>query len=174
MTTPDANVRNTTASTGRPGATGPRQDDGPDSLFSMVRGRIRTELNDRKNVVSQALDDVAETVRRVGAPLREQSSTLGGYAEDAAGRLRSFATTLRERDVAELGDDIKDLAQRYPTAFVAAGLAAGLMTARFLKSSSAAGEPRGHAQERATTGMPRPVGAQGTGGTGTTRGREGR
>lgn len=100
----------------------------------MARSRLVTELNARKNLVSDTLDGVAETVRRAGEPLRGQSAALSGYADQAAGRLADLASGLRERDVAELAEDVEAFARRHPGAFAAGGFAAGILAARFLRS----------------------------------------
>ncbi|HSK08402.1 MAG TPA: hypothetical protein VK911_02405 [Vicinamibacterales bacterium] len=99
-------------------------------------------MTTRKNVVSDTLDDVADSVRRVGAPLRERSARLADYAENAAGRLQQYATDLRQRDVAEFGEDLKVLARKYPGAFLATGVAAGVLAGRFLKSTAEEERPQ--------------------------------
>lgn len=159
MATSHANVRE--PNTPPPGGGGqPERQEPPEGLLSMARGRLKTELNARKDLVSTTLDQVAETVRRVGEPLRGQSAALAGYADQAADRLKNLATGLRERDVVELGDEVAVLARRYPRAFVASGFAAGILTARFLRSS-APGEERAPAgvdeRQRAAAGARRPA-----------------
>lgn len=117
-----------------------RQGRGPLSpLVSRVRERVSSELNARKDRASEALADLAGTVRRIGEPLHGDSplDTLGGYADEAAAKIDRMATDLRERDLSELADDVRGLARRNPAAFAAAGFAAGLLAARFLKSSAA-------------------------------------
>lgn len=135
MATTHANVRDADA---LPPAGGdqPGGQEPPEGLLSMARGRLRTELNARKNLVSDTLTGVAESVRRVGEPLREQSASIAGYTDKAAERLAELATGLRDRDVAELADDVAAFARQHPGAFVAGGLAAGILAARFLKSSA--------------------------------------
>jgi hypothetical protein len=126
-----------------PGQRGSSRDaskaESPRTLADRVRGRITTELNVRKDRLTETLDDVAETVRRVGEPLREPPyAALADYVETAAGRIEQLATDLRDRDVDELARDLGDLARRRPAVFVGATLAAGIVAARFLKSSSRA------------------------------------
>jgi hypothetical protein len=101
-----------------------------------LRDRVTSVLNARKSRVSDRLAEVAETMRRVGEPLRDQPfSKLGGYADGAARTIERVATGLRDRDVDQLAQDVRGFARRRPAAFVGAGLAAGLIMARFLKSS---------------------------------------
>ncbi len=113
------------------------------TLGERVRGRVTNELNARKNRVTDRLDDVAETVRRMGEPLREAPyAPLAEYVSSAAGRIEHLASELRGRDVEELAHELGELAQRQPAVFLGATLAAGIVAARFLKSSSADLTPR--------------------------------
>lgn len=108
----------------------------PAKLVDRVRGRVSDELNARKDRLTETLDGVAETVRRVGEPLREPPyAALGEYVDTAAGRLERLATDLRGRDVDELAREVGRFARKRPAAFVGATLVAGIMAARFLKSS---------------------------------------
>ncbi len=112
-------------------------------LIERVRGRLSSELNASKNRVTERLDEVAETVRRMGEPLHQPPyAVLGEYVNDTAGRIERLASDLRERDVEDLAHDLGDLARRRPAAFVGASLAAGIVAARFLKSSSGEATPR--------------------------------
>jgi hypothetical protein len=107
----------------------------------MVRGRAIDELNGRKDEVSRTLETVARTMRRAGEPLRDlRYEAPARYADAAAGGLERFAAGLRERDVTELPEEVRGLARRQPTAFVAAGFAVGVLAARFLKSSATSEE----------------------------------
>jgi hypothetical protein len=106
-------------------------------LGERVRGGVKRVLTAQKDRASQRLGEVAETMRRVAKPLREERYTvLGTYAERAADRLDRAARDLRHRDVDDLADDVRSVARRRPVAFVAAGFAAGVLAARFLKSSA--------------------------------------
>jgi hypothetical protein len=110
-------------------------------IMDRVRDRVTTELNVRKERASEVLEDLAGTVRHVAEPLREGAlASLAGYTDEAANRLGDIAAGMRERDVTELADDLRGVARRSPAAFAAVGFAAGLLAARFLKSS-AAGRP---------------------------------
>jgi hypothetical protein len=105
-------------------------------VLNRVRGRLDRELNGRKDRMTMALDDVAETVRRVGEPLRSSSyaATGGEYTDAAAARLHEWAASLRERDVNQLASDLGDLARRRPAIFAGVGFAAGMLAARFAKA----------------------------------------
>lgn len=128
-----AGAGDASASAGSPGGTSI-------PLVGRVRDRLSQELNARKDRASELIESVAGTVRRVGEPLHDQSlGRLGEYTDEAASRLDRIATGLRERDVAELADDVREFGRRHPAAFAAIGFAAGMAAARFLKSTGADG-----------------------------------
>ncbi len=139
---------------GRPMTDGPDARDGgrrkPDDqaeqrLASRLRGRVSSELNAQKDRVTDALDDIASRVRRAGEPLRDDPyAPLGEYAEGAASRIEQLASDLREHDVEELAHEVGEFARRRPGVFVGASLAAGILAARFLKSSGEHDESREH------------------------------
>lgn len=121
-------------------------------LVGRVRDRVGQELNARKDRASELIEDFAGTVRRVGEPLHDESlGSLGTYADQAAERLDRFAAGLRQRDVAELADEVRQFGRRHPGVFAAVGFAAGIAAARFLKSTEAnrgVGSRRGLAADR--------------------------
>jgi hypothetical protein len=124
-------------------------------VLGRVRERVNSELNVRKDRASQMLDDLARAVRRVREPLHDPSlAALGEYADQAAERLEHFASEVRERDVAELADEVRGLARHRPAVFAAATFATGLVAARFLKSTS---EPRAAASAASRPRPRRPV-----------------
>ncbi len=109
----------------------------PYGLTDRLRGRVSQELNAQKDRMTEALDDAASRVRRAGEPLREEPyAPLAEYTEGAASRLERFASELRARDVEELAHEVGEFARRRPGIFVGASLAAGILAARFLKSST--------------------------------------
>jgi hypothetical protein len=127
-------------------------------LGNRLRGRVSQELNAQKDRVTQAIDDVASRVRRVGEPFEDEPyAPLSDYAQGAASRLEQLASDLRSRDVGELALQVGEFARKRPAAFVGASLAAGILAARFLKSS--AEEPRsgerGHARRTGAQGRTR-------------------
>jgi hypothetical protein len=106
-------------------------------IVGRMRERVTSELNARKDRASEMLGQLASGVRQMGQPFQEDTlPALGAIADKAASRIEEVAEGMRERDVAELADDVRGLARRRPAAFIAAGFATGLLAARFLKSSS--------------------------------------
>jgi len=56
-------------------------------------------------------------------------------AQAAARKIDDAGRYLLENDPSDIADDVRALARRHPAVFVASALAAGVLIARFLKSS---------------------------------------
>lgn len=105
-------------------------------MVDRVRHTAAAQLTTQKTRATDALGSVAAAIRQSSQPLRDSNqATLADYAGKAADQLEQFSTRLRERDLTELMDDAKRFARRQPAIFVGAAFAAGVLAARFLKSS---------------------------------------
>jgi hypothetical protein len=124
MTTPEA------SSSAGPG----RSDSGPGEPMGR---RISSAMDARKDRAIDRLMGVADTVRRLGDPLQEQSyGKAAEYTRKAAERLDEVALYLRERDTQELIQDLRGFARRQPAVFLGIGFLAGAVCGRFIKSSA--------------------------------------
>jgi hypothetical protein len=115
---------------------GARHMPGP-SLVDRVRESATAQLSTQKDRATESLGTIARAVRDTSQPLRtHQQDTIAQYVEQAADQIDRFSARLRDRDVTELIDDAQQFARRQPALFVGAAFAAGVIAARFLKSSS--------------------------------------
>jgi hypothetical protein len=107
------------------------------SLVHRLEQRVVNNLNERKGRVSQTLDSLVQTARRMSEPLQEQPyPALARAATRTVDRMERIASVVRDRDVREVPDDLRALARRSPGAYLGIGLAAGLLAGRFLRSTS--------------------------------------
>ena len=105
-------------------------------MVDRVRHTATAQLTTQKARATDALGSVAAALRQSSQPLRDSNQAmLADYAGKAADQLEQFSTRVRERDVTELLEDAKRFARRQPALFVGAAFAAGVLAARFLKSS---------------------------------------
>ena len=105
-------------------------------MVDRVRQTAAAQLTTQKTRATEALGSVAAALRQSSQPLRDNNqATLADYAGKAADQLEQFSTRFRERDLTELMDDVNRFARRQPALFVGAAFAAGVLAARFLKSS---------------------------------------
>lgn len=109
------------------------------TLIDRVRDSATAQLSTQKNRATESLGTIARAVRDTTEPLRNnQQDGIAQYVERAAEQIDRFSNQLRERDVKELIDDAQRFARRQPALFIGAAFAAGMLAARFLKSSSTA------------------------------------
>lgn len=105
-------------------------------LMDTIRQQANSRLSSQKGRAADSLGSVVEAIRQTGQQLKDKNGTLAGYADNAATQVERFASSLRDRDVSDIVDDVKMFAQRRPAVFLGTGVAIGLIAARFLKSSA--------------------------------------
>ena len=93
-------------------------------------------VSDSRNQVASQVGGVAAAFKRTGEQLREEDhQNLAGYTEQLGEQVQGVADYLEQRDLRSIKRDIERFARRQPAAFIGLSLAAGLIGARFLKSS---------------------------------------
>jgi len=92
----------------------------------------------QKDQAADRLGGVAGAIRDVGNRLQEQDQAagVGQYAMRAADQVDRLSHYLRDRDLNTFFRDTETFARRHPDVFLGGTFLAGLLLARFLKSSS--------------------------------------
>jgi ElaB/YqjD/DUF883 family membrane-anchored ribosome-binding protein len=84
-----------------------------------------------------ALDSVSKLIGDGASHVDEhRGEAYGDYARRAADAVSSFSDTLREKDVEELVDDMRDFVRKSPALAIGAAAAAGFVIARLIKAGS--------------------------------------
>jgi hypothetical protein len=96
----------------------------------------RRTIEQRKRSAAERVDGIAQALERSGAQFSEAEPTLADLASRLAGTVGNLATRLREGSIDDLVDDTRALARRNPALFIAGGLVAGFVLARFVKASA--------------------------------------
>ena len=105
-------------------------------IISTVKDRATTQLSSQKERATGVVDVLAHAVRQTTDQLRhDQHDTIARYVDRAAEQLERFSGTIRNKDIGELVRDAGRFARRQPTIFIGGSFVAGLILARFLKSS---------------------------------------
>jgi len=105
-----------------------------------VTGQATGRLEEQKAAASGGLSTVAHAFRQTGKQLRGQEQEgVVQYIDQAAERIEHFSDYLGQRDMRELARDAERFARREPAIFLGGAFAVGMLAARFLKSSGAAG-----------------------------------
>jgi len=98
-----------------------------------VAEKGKDRLADGAQGVAQALHQASDNFRS------EEHAELAGYTQSIADKLDQLAGALKGRNLATLADDVTRLARRQPALFLGGAFTAGLIAARFLKSSASQG-----------------------------------
>jgi hypothetical protein len=104
-------------------------------------------LDEKKTDVTRGLNDIAETIRKVGDELdsssgREQTGVKKAtvqYGNNLAGKIKDFSSYLERADLRDISRDVESFARRQPALFIGGAFTLGLLAARFLKSSGSNG-----------------------------------
>jgi uncharacterized protein YjbJ (UPF0337 family) len=107
-----------------------------------AKEQATTRANEQKDRAATGLVGFADALNQVSSSMRDQNPTVANFADTAATRIESFASTLESRDVNELINEVQDLARRQPALFIGGAFLAGVFAARFLKSSG--GDTQGY------------------------------
>jgi hypothetical protein len=108
-----------------------------EGVAQTLRDTTYRQLDDQKARASDTLGSIAGAVRGMSQPLRDNGrSGLADYVNQAADGMERWADDLKRQDVGNALRAAKRFAHRQPALFLGAAFTAGLLAARFLKSSS--------------------------------------
>lgn len=107
---------------------------------SEARGRVQAEaekgFEQGKGRVAERVSSVAHAFRKTGEQLREEDQgDLAGYTDRVAEQVERVSSYLEGKGLRDVLDDVSAFAKRQPGLFVGGALVAGLVAARFLRSS---------------------------------------
>lgn len=110
---------------------------GGGGITETIRTSTFRQLDQQKERASSTLGEVAGAVRGMTQPLREHGQEgMAEYINKAADGLERWAADLRHQDVEDALRAVQRFARRQPALFLGIAFTAGVVAARFLKSSS--------------------------------------
>ena len=104
-------------------------------IADQLRTKASGALSQQKSRATEGLGSVVEAIRQTGQKLGEGNSGVAGYVNNAADSLQRWKDTLDRKDIGEIVEDVQRFGRRQPALFVGLSFGAGLLGARFLKSS---------------------------------------
>jgi hypothetical protein len=132
---PPPTLKEQAADLGRKATQGAKQ------VATQAQSHAQSKLERGKADAAITLSSVATSLLNSGIQLRdEQQAMAGEYVERAAKQIERAAHFVQTADLREVVDQVEDFARRRPAVFIGSAFAAGLLAARFLKSSR--NEPR--------------------------------
>jgi hypothetical protein len=130
FSTSSPTLKEQAADLGRKATQGVRQ------VATTAQSQAQTRLERGKADAAMTLTSVATSLLNSGIQLRdEQQDMAGEYVERAARQIERAAHYVQNADLREVVDQVEDFARRRPAVFIGSAFAAGLLAARFLKSS---------------------------------------
>jgi len=99
--------------------------------------KARRLFAEQRNALAGQIEGFAKAFRDTGGNLEEHDFKIAArYSTEVAGEVDRLAEFIREKDMSEIIDSVEDLGRRQPAIFYGGMFAAGLLLARFLKSSA--------------------------------------
>lgn len=111
------------------------QADGGKSSFGATREKLKGFANAQKDAGLDQVESLAEATHKAAESMDGKNAGIAGLLHEAAEGLDRMSHSFRDRDVGEIYGAIHDFARRQPLTFMAGSFAAGLLLARFLKTS---------------------------------------
>jgi uncharacterized protein YjbJ (UPF0337 family) len=109
------------------------------NLADQARSRAEGVMQQRQSDAGRRVEQVAGALLQAAHKLDEEGqSSLSGYATRAASSLERAGRYVRESSPRDVLRDADAFARRNPAAIIAGAFVAGLLLARFVKSSSPA------------------------------------
>jgi YHS domain-containing protein len=103
---------------------------------SRARSRIESMISDRKGKYAESIGTVSNAFRTASQKLREQQQdAMAQYADKAAESVDRFSGYLRQHDAKAIIEEAEEFMRRRPVLVMGSAIAAGILVARFLKSS---------------------------------------
>ena len=104
-------------------------------LVGQATDKARAFADQGKSVAGDKLDQVAQMLSDAAQTVEDK---LGGqyaqYARDAADRVAGFSSTVRNKDVDELVDDVRNFVRASPAVAIGVAAAVGFAVARVVQS----------------------------------------
>jgi hypothetical protein len=104
-------------------------------LLDAAKAQALSYADQRKNDVAQTIVDLANSIRDSGRALEDRPQ-IHSVVDSAAQGLERVADTIRTRSIGDIVNDVEAVVRRRPALVAAATLAAGVLLARFIRSSA--------------------------------------
>lgn len=109
-------------------------------FFEKGREKAKSLAASQKGKAAEGIERIAKSLRHTAKSFEDESQIgISRYAEQIAERMEGASHYVREKDIDEIVEDAESAVRNRPAVVLGAAFAAGILLARFLKSS-----PRHH------------------------------
>jgi hypothetical protein len=106
------------------------------SSIRQARDSATSSLDQSRNRAADSIDSIAGAVRGTGDRLRsDNQTTVASLTDSLADQVERLSSYLRTRDLSGVREDLERFARQQPRVAIGVALAAGMLGARFIKSS---------------------------------------
>ena len=104
-------------------------------LLDAARLQAQSYVEQRKSDAAQSVHDLAQTIRNSGRDLGDKPN-VRAFFDSAADGLEQLGSSIERRSLGDFYNEAESFARRAPVAVAVGTFVAGLIAARFIKSSS--------------------------------------
>ena len=108
---------------------------GATEAVSQVKDQASSAVKQQQQSAADKLRSVGQAIRDSAHNLEDQHIPGSQFISQAAESIEKFSNVLREGDLHDLVDTVENWARRHPAMFLGGSLLAGVLLARFIKSS---------------------------------------
>lgn len=115
--------------------------DSAGEVYELVADKASSKIEGQKKNLSGGLVAIADSIRQAGQTLRDGdeknpvTDLTAKYGETFADQIEQVSNYFDRKDLRAISRDVENFARRQPMIFIGVAFAAGLLAARFLKSS---------------------------------------
>jgi hypothetical protein len=103
----------------------------------------QTKVTTQKERAAETLGAVAQSIRDSSSSLREQQPQIASFVDEAASRVESVSSYIRNHEVGDLIGEAERFARREPLMFLGGAFALGFLASRFIKATAPGGSQGG-------------------------------
>ena len=100
------------------------------SLAGQAKQKLAGKLDGQKGAAADMVEQFAQSVQRSGEQFQGRQDWIASAVGRGAEELNTLASSIRDKDIGELVDEVQSFAVRQPAVFMAAAFAAGFAVAR--------------------------------------------
>jgi hypothetical protein len=105
-------------------------------IVEEIKEMGKEQIDTKKQATADQAAKLAGVVERATEELdRGDFPAIASYANQLSAKIKSFANGLRDRNIEELVDDVRQAARRNPKIFFIGSIATGIALSRFFKAS---------------------------------------
>lgn len=118
-----------------PTSTGEKIKEGAQNLIGQAGDKARTYVEDGKGKAAEALSGLSQTINSAAGDVDEKlGEQYGRYARSAAEAVSGFSDKLKDADIDDIVEEVRDFVTKSPALALGAAAAIGFVLVRLIRS----------------------------------------